>query len=56
MRYFGHVRRMNDRRYQKIALFGGAHGIRQRGKSKKTLGRQHKGRLWNLEFDNNVSI
>ena len=35
MRYFGHVMRMNDGRYPKIALLGGVHGIRQRGRLKK---------------------
>ena len=28
LRYFGHVMRMNDGRYPKIALLGGVHGIR----------------------------
>ena len=30
--YFDHVMRMNDGRYLKIALLGGVHGIRQRGR------------------------
>ena len=28
LRYFGHVMRMNDGRYPKIALLGGVHRIR----------------------------
>ena len=45
LEYLGHVRKMNDGRYRKVALLGGVHGIKQRGWPKKILDRQHKVRL-----------
>ena len=35
LRYFGHVIRMKDERYPKIALYGRVHGSRGRGRPKK---------------------
>ena len=38
LRYVGHVMTMNEGRYLKIALSGGVHRIRQRGRPPKNAG------------------
>ena len=55
LRFSSHVMRKNDSRCPDIALLGRVHRIRKR-KARKMLDRGHKGRLWNLGYDNDTSI